>query len=154
MNAGLISLIYTHLWGSKWYTACYLQSHNNMITGTDSLWVATIGIYVTSHQKSYHLLKRYWTIHDDIIKWKYFPCYWPSVRGIHLSLVDSPHKGQWHRALMFSLICAWTNSWANNRDAGWFEMPSWPCSLWHHCNGGSQWSKHQSLQIIHEQSMQ
>ena len=27
------------------------------------------------------------------------------------------YKGQWHGALMFSLICAWTNDWANNRDA-------------------------------------
>ena len=25
---------------------------------------------------------------------------------------------QWHGALMFSLICAWTHGWANNRDAG------------------------------------
>ena len=32
--------------------------------------------------------------------------------------LNSPHKGQWHEALMFSLICAWTNSWVNNRDAG------------------------------------
>ena len=30
----------------------------------------------------------------------------------------SPHKGQWRGALMFSLICAWTNGWANHRDAG------------------------------------
>ena len=28
------------------------------------------------------------------------------------------HKGQWRGALMFSLICAWTNIWANNWDAG------------------------------------
>ena len=27
------------------------------------------------------------------------------------------HKGQWHRALMFSLICAWMNGWVNNREA-------------------------------------
>ena len=33
-------------------------------------------------------------------------------------LANSPHKGQWHGALMFSLICAWTNGWVNNRDAG------------------------------------
>ena len=26
-------------------------------------------------------------------------------------------KGQWRGALMFSLICAWINSWVNNRDA-------------------------------------
>ena len=28
------------------------------------------------------------------------------------------HKGQWHGALMFSLICASTNGWVNNRGAG------------------------------------
>ena len=28
------------------------------------------------------------------------------------------HKGQWRGALMFSFICAWTNSWADNGDAG------------------------------------
>ena len=44
-----------------------------------------------------------------------FPIYWPLVRGIHRSPVDSPHKGQWRGALMFSLICTWTNG--NNRDA-------------------------------------
>ena len=57
-------------------------------------------------------------VHDDIIKWRHFQRYWPFVRGIHRSPVNSPHKGQWHRAFMFSLICAWTNSWVNNRDAG------------------------------------
>ena len=31
---------------------------------------------------------------------------------------DTPHKGQWRGALMFSLIYAWTNGWANNRYAG------------------------------------
>ena len=40
------------------------------------------------------------------------------VSGIHRSLVNSPHKGQWRRALMFSLVCVWTNSWANSLDAG------------------------------------
>ena len=29
-----------------------------------------------------------------------------------------PYKGQWRGALMFSLIFAWTNSCANNRNAG------------------------------------
>ena len=34
------------------------------------------------------------------------------------SPVNSPHKGQWCGALKFSLICAWTNGWANTPDAG------------------------------------
>ena len=58
---------------------------------------------------------------DDIIIWKHFPRYWPFVRGIHRSQVNSPHKSQWRGALMFSLICAWTNGWVNNRDAGDFR---------------------------------
>ena len=57
-------------------------------------------------------------IHDDVIKWKHFPHYWPFVRGIHRSPVNSPHKGQWRGALMFSLICVWINDWVNNREAG------------------------------------
>ena len=31
--------------------------------------------------------------------------------------VNSPHKGQWRGALMFSLICAWINGWVNTREA-------------------------------------
>ena len=56
--------------------------------------------------------------HDDVIKWKHFPRYWPFVRGIHRSPLNSPHKGQWHGALMVSLICVWINDWVNNREAG------------------------------------
>ena len=36
---------------------------------------------------------------------------------IHLSPMNSPHKGLWRGASMFSLICAWTNGWVNTRDA-------------------------------------
>ena len=56
--------------------------------------------------------------HDDVIKWKHFPRNWPFVRKIHRSPVNFPHKGQWRGALMFSLIYAWINDWANNREAG------------------------------------
>ena len=57
-------------------------------------------------------------VHDDVIKWKHIPHYWSFVQGIHQSLVNSLHKGQCHGALMFSLICAWINGWANNHEAG------------------------------------
>ena len=46
-----------------------------------------------------------------------FPRHWPFVGGIHRSPMDSPHKGKWRRALIFSWIYAWRNGWANNRDA-------------------------------------
>ena len=34
---------------------------------------------------------------SSVIKWKHLPCYWPLVRGIHRSPMDSPHQGQWCR---------------------------------------------------------
>ena len=40
------------------------------------------------------------------------------VQVMAWSPVDSPHKHQWRGALMLSLIWAWTNGWANNRDTG------------------------------------
>ena len=69
-----------------------------------------------------------WSHHDDVIRGKNFPRFWPFVRGIHRSPVNSPHKGQWRGALIFSLICGFgKQSW------GWsFQMP--PGSLWRHCN--------------------
>ena len=56
--------------------------------------------------------------HGDVIKWKHSTRYWPFVRGIHRSPVNSPHKGHWRGALIFSLICVSTNDWVNNREAG------------------------------------
>ena len=66
-----------------------------------------------------HLISRVATLAtDDVIKWKHFPRNWPFVRGIHRSPVNSPHKGQWRGALMFTLICARINGWVNTREAG------------------------------------
>ena len=60
-------------------------------------------------------------VYDDVIRWKFFRRYWPFVRGIHRSPVNSPHKGRWRGALVVSLIWTWTNNWANNREAGDFR---------------------------------
>ena len=58
--------------------------------------------------------------HDDVIKWKHFPRYWLFVRGIHRSPIDSITRASdaefW--CFLWPLICAWTNGWVNNRDAG------------------------------------
>ena len=71
-----------------------------------------------SNQSTTFVKKGKPNMHDDIIKWKHFMRYWSFVRGIHRSPVNSSHKGQWRGALMFSLICAWINSWVKNREAG------------------------------------
>ena len=57
-------------------------------------------------------------VHDDVIKWKHFPRFWPFVRVIHRSLVNSPYKGQWRGALKFLWSAPWINGWVNNDEAG------------------------------------
>ena len=59
-----------------------------------------------------------WIDHVDVIEWTHFPHHWNYAREIQRSPVNSIHKGQWRRALMFSLICTWTNCRVNNGDAG------------------------------------
>ena len=66
----------------------------------------------------FYLIMQEVCFHDDVVKWGHFPRYWPFVRGIHRSPVNSPHKGQWRGALMFSFICVWRNGWVNNCEVG------------------------------------
>ena len=53
--------------------------------------------------------------HDDVIKWKHFSPYWPCVKGIHRIPLTKASDAE---LLMIYLIYAWTNVWANTRDAG------------------------------------
>ena len=80
---------------------------------THFLLMGTWPLRVVSFEWKYPYL----TEHDDVIKWNHFPRNWPFVRGI-IGPVNSPHKGQWRGALMFSLICVWINDWVNNGEAG------------------------------------
>ena len=70
--------------------------------------------------------------HDDVIKWKHFPRYWPFVRGIHRWPMDSPHKAS--DAERWCLFYRRLNKWLSKQSWGWwFETPS--RSLWRHRNG-------------------
>ena len=75
-------------------------------------------ILVASSMKSQQYVELYGNLHDDVIKWKHFLRHWPFVRGIHRLPVNSPHKGKWRGALMFSLTSVWSNVWVSNREAG------------------------------------
>ena len=75
--------------------------------------------------------------HDDVIKWKHFPCYRTFVRGIYQSTVNSPRKGQWRRALMFSMSCGLNKRLRKQQWGWWFETPT--RSLWRHFNA-STWT--------------
>ena len=106
-----------------WYLLLVNNPHNS--SSASKYWTVmkfvlhnTIGgykVYVNFLFPSHGVIK---ILHDDVIKWKHFPRYWPFVRGIDRSPVNSPHKGQWRGALMLTLIYARINDWVNNREAG------------------------------------
>ena len=105
------------------FSNCYEYPYKDM-TIFSPKWHTDISLKTDScHDANYlvaggPLAFRFDNLHDDVIKWKHFPRYWPFVQGIHRSPVNSPHKGQWRGALMFSLICVWINGSVNNREAG------------------------------------
>ena len=81
---------------------------------------------------SYHSGMR--TGHDDVIKWKHFPCYWPFVRGIHRSPVNSPPKC--HPAVTRSFDVFFDlhpNKRLSKQWWGWWSE-TLSCLLWRHCN--------------------
>ena len=89
-------------------------------------------VTVTFHCPSPLLCSPHLTATFDVIKWKLFPRYWPFMRGIHRSPVNSQHKGQWRGALMFSFNYVWINGWVQQPWGWWSEMPS--RSLWRQYN--------------------
>ena len=112
-------------WRCSWSSADRLCSNyiwviNNLIAYKGALILEILRYVITrcymwyTSSKLFSMCSAYY----DLIKWKHFLRYWPFVRGIHRSPVNSAHKGQWRRALMFSLICPRINGWVNNVVAG------------------------------------
>ena len=64
--------------------------------------------------------------------------------------MNSPHKGQWRGALMFSLIGAWINGWVNNGEAGDLRRHRTHCDITvivHGKEHGSLWLKDKFLWV-------
>ena len=82
----------------------------------------------------------YWTTkfstrqnHDDVIKWKHFPRYWPFVRGIHRRIPgEFPAQRPVKRSFdVFFDLCL--NKRVSKQSRGWwFRTSSRP--LWRQCN--------------------
>ena len=71
------------------------------------------------------LVFSYNTCHDDVIKWKHFPRYWPFVRGIHTQRPVMRSFDVFFQLRQNKRLC--TQSWG-----WWFETLS--RLLWRQCN--------------------
>ena len=99
------------------------------IFGPPQCKVAVLYVEEVAHTNDTNLL------HDDVIKWKHFPHYWPFVWGIHC-VGNSPFPGEFpsQRPVTRSFDVFFDlrlNKWLSKEPWGWwFETPS--CSLWRH----------------------
>ena len=131
----IVRLLPQCLWSNAEGYGCYgaivIVKWGRQVTGINILWdptacnsarftAGTLAVVYSTAQGAnikhaelgiipYHRVS---ILHDDVIKWKHFPRYWPFVRGIHRSPVNSPHKGQWRGA--FDVFVAWINGCVNN----------------------------------------
>ena len=104
----------------KWHWMCFLYWYFDFMESIPVLLDQCVFLHVnwsTNFYRSVSFRSRIMIIHDDAIKWKYFPLYWRSP-------VNSPHKGQWRRALMWCLTDAWINGWINHHKAGDLSLKS------------------------------
>ena len=99
-------------YGSRWVWPIILSFVPNDEIGRIGLFSESSGEVIKPISSA---LLSYQFFHGDVIKWKHFPF----VR--HWSPAVSPHKGQQRGALMFFVIYAWTNDWANSRNAGYLR---------------------------------
>ena len=61
--------------------------------------------------------------HDEVMKWTHFSQYWPFVREIHLSPVDSLYKGPMMQSFDISIdnsLCKLLNKQSRGR---WIKTP-------------------------------
>ena len=71
--------------------------------------------------------------HDDVMKWIHFPRYWPFMRGIHRSPVNSPHTQRPVTRSFDVFFDLRLNKPLSKQWWGrWFEALSRP--LWRHCS--------------------
>ena len=74
-----------HFQNKSWFCLLVIPCHQQPWHGQ-----CTIDSSLSSTWKDFYYLCH--INHDDVIKWKHFPRYWPFMRGIHRSPVNSRTK--------------------------------------------------------------
>ena len=127
LSGRLIQLAHAIIWVNC-STCVYI-----FISGRIMAWVykSPQPIYNTKRQKI-PPQGRYMS-NDDVIKWKYFPRYWPFVREFTGHRWIPRTKASDAELWCFFSIGALNKRLSKQSWGWWFETPT--LSLWRHCNG-------------------
>ena len=126
VNAGS-SLEYSEAWWIKWPLQSQTTFYGNVSSLFECLFefqrLTTLTLYISGNGLTPKSLEKVAGVVQSSVTWlrhqmEIFSALLALCAGNSPVPLNSPHKGQWRRALMFSLICAWINDWAHNREAG------------------------------------
>ena len=84
------------------------------IDSGDLFWKSVSGVQV----QTIYQFSLYKQTHDDVIRWKHFPRYWPFVRVFTGDRWIPRPKASDTELWCFLFICALINGWVNNCQAG------------------------------------
>ena len=129
----------------------FLIPTSNMITVT---WIYTYAIYSFIFILFFVVLGAFEGGDESRTWWRHqmetFLCYWPFVRGIHRSPVNSPTKAS--DADVWISFDLHLNKRLSKQSRGrWFETPS--CSLWRHRNGCYELAKWKVILLLSSMSV-
>ena len=100
-----IDFIHGVVHGRSCQNSGYLITHHHQSLGITTTWSKQLLLLIIQKGISCKMILFFARLlslnHDDVIKWKHFPRYWPFVWRIHRSPVNSPHKGQWRGVWCF-----------------------------------------------------
>ena len=105
----------------NWHEQALSCKSVSLVSPVD-IWKLEIPVYFQSDH-----------VHDDVMKWKHFPRYWPFVWGIHRCPVNSPHKWPVTRSFDVFFDLRLNKQLSKQWWGWWFDTLS--CPLWRHRNG-------------------
>ena len=117
-------------WVNLWLNTSSPKQSDRCLKATYSVAFSWVDCFVFWCISCYRVLS-----HDDVIKWKHFPRYWPFVRGIHRGEFPTQRPVARSFDVFFDLRL---NKRLSKQPWGWwFETLS--RLLWRHRNVGSHW---------------
>ena len=112
---------------------------NKYLAGIDCSRASTSTAWSYDLKCCYQQRTEYYFIHDDVIKWKHFPRYWPFLRGITGHRWIPRTKASDAKLYVFSDLRL-HKRFSKQSWGWWFETPL--RSLWRHCNVGFSVARH------------
>ena len=125
LDVGTFSVGPIHLWGGRKSPVFMWRLYQEGMHDNGELWITLI-VWLTTDPMAICIL-----CHDDVVKWKHFPCYWPFGGNLSIT-VEIPSQRPVARSFYVFFDLHLNKRLSKQSIRRSLETSS--CSLWCHCN--------------------